>query len=93
MQSKSSKRRITSFQQKVYDAVRKIPRGDIRTYKEIAEIIGHPKAFREVGNALNKNPDLETIPCHRVVRADGKIGGYRFGTQKKRSLLKKEGAL
>lgn len=83
---------MTSFQEKVYREVRKIPKGATRTYKQIAKAIGHPKAFRAVGNALNKNPDLKTIPCHRVIRSDGRIGGYRFGAKKKRTLLEREGA-
>lgn len=77
----------------MYEEVRKIPRGETRTYKQIAEAIGRPKAFRAVGNALHKNPDLKTIPCHRVVRSDGKMGGYLFGSEKKKALLAKEGAI
>jgi len=77
----------------VYEAVKRIPRGEVRTYKQIAQAIGCPKAYRAVGNALNKNPDLKTIPCHRVVRSDGKIGGYRFGSSKKKTLLLREGAI
>ena len=61
------------------------------TYKEVAKLAGSPRAFRAVGNALNKNSDLKTIPCHRVVKSDGRIGGYRHGANKKISLLKKEG--
>jgi O-6-methylguanine DNA methyltransferase len=63
----------------------------VRTYKQIAEAIGNPYAFRAVGNALNKNPDLKTIPCHRVVRSDGSIGGYRYGSKRKQKLLRAEG--
>ena len=84
---------MTSFQEKVYEEVKKIPKGEVRTYKQIARAIGSPRAFRAVGNALNKNPDLKTIPCHRVVRSDGKIGGYRGGVKQKRALLVSEGAL
>ena len=84
---------MTSFQEKVYEEVKKIPKGEVRTYKQIAQAIGNPRAFRAVGNALNKNPDLKTIPCHRVVRSDGSIGGYRGGVKQKRALLQKEGAL
>jgi len=83
---------MTSFRQKVYNEVKKIPRGEVRTYREVAEAIGHPRAFRAVGNALNKNPDLQTIPCHRVVRSDGTVGGYRYGELKKKTLLRQEGA-
>lgn len=60
-------------------------------YKEVAKAIGHPKAYRAVGNALNKNKDPQ-VPCHRVIRSDGKLGGYRSGPKKKIILLKKEGA-
>lgn len=75
------------------EAVKRIPRGKVLTYKEIAKLANSPKAYRAVGNILNKNPDIKTIPCHRVIRSDGQVGGYRFGTQKKISLLKKEGVL
>ena len=80
-----------SFCQKVYRVVRKISEGRVMTYKEVAKLAGSPRAFRAVGNALNKNSDLKTIPCHRVVKSDGRIGGYRYGTNKKISLLRKEG--
>ncbi|HEX9722575.1 MAG TPA: MGMT family protein [Candidatus Paceibacterota bacterium] len=82
---------MTIFEQKVYNEVKKIPKGQVRTYKEIARAIGRPRAYRAVGNALNRNPDLTTIPCHRVVRSDGKIGGYRYGTHRKQKLLAEEG--
>jgi len=78
---------ITKFQQKVYDFVKTIPRGKTATYKEIAVAIGHPKAYRAAGNALNKNPHVGIVPCHRVVRSDGQIGGYVLGTKKKIKLL------
>ena len=71
--------------------MKRIPKGQVRTYKEVAQAIGRPKAFRAVGNALNQNPDLKTIPCHRVVRSDGKVGGYRYGTKRKQKLLREEG--
>ena len=83
---------MTDFQEKVYGVVRKIPKGKVLTYKEIAAAIGNPKAYRAVGNALNKNPFRE-VPCHRVIRSDGKVGGYARGTKKKTELLKKEGFL
>ncbi|MDD5145633.1 MAG: MGMT family protein [Candidatus Pacebacteria bacterium] len=60
------------------------------TYKEVAKLAGSPKAYRAVGNILNKNPNPKIIPCHRVIKSDGNVGGYKFGSQKKASLLKKE---
>ena len=81
---------ITKFQQKVYDFVKTIPKGKTTTYKEVAVAIGKPKAFRAVGNALNKNPFAPVVPCHRVIRSDGKIGGFVHGTRKKVKLLQNE---
>ncbi len=78
------------FSKKVYKIVAKIPRGKVITYKMAAKLAGSPRAYRAVGNALNKNPDLKKIPCHRVIKSDGKIGGYRYGTKRKIALLKKE---
>lgn len=83
---------MTSFQEKVYKVVKEIPKGKIMTYKEVAEVIGRSGAFRAVGNALNKNQDIH-VPCHRVVKSDGSVGGYRGGTKKKLSLLKREGVV
>ena len=83
---------MNSLKQKVLDAVSKIPKGKTMTYKEVARRAGSPHASRTVGNILSKNYDPKT-PCHRVVRSDGKIGGYNRGTQKKVKLLKKEGAI
>ncbi len=81
---------INSFTQKVYRIVKKIPKGKVLTYKEVARRAGKPKAYRAVGNILNKNYDPR-IPCHRVIRSDGKIGGYNRGVVNKRKILKKEG--
>ena len=81
---------MTKFRGKVYRIIKKIPRGEVMTYKEVARAIGRPRAYRAVGNALNKNTDL-AVPCHRVIRSDGKVGGYRRGTKKKIELLKSEG--
>lgn len=80
------------FAQTVYDVVKKIPEGKTLTYKEVAHLAGSPAAFRAVGNILNKNYDPE-IPCHRVVRSDGKIGGYNRGTEQKVQRLRNEGAI
>ena len=90
---KTVQRPITPFQQKVYDLVRTIPRGKTMTYTQVAITIGMPKAARAIGNALNKNPFAPEVPCHRVVRSDGSIGGFASGTAKKIKLLKSEGAI
>jgi O-6-methylguanine DNA methyltransferase len=81
---------MTSFQERVFKVVRKIPRGKVLSYKEVAKLAGSPRAFRAVGNALNKNRNRK-IPCHRVVRSDSMVGGYAHGTKKKTRVLKKEG--
>ncbi len=83
---------MTSFQGKVFEVVKNILKGKVLTYKEVAELAGRPKAWRAVGNILNKNKDPK-IPCHRVIRSNGKIGGYNRGSKKKLKLLKKEGAI
>ena len=74
---------------KVLAIVAKIPRGKTLTYKQVAEKTGNSKAYRAVGNILNKNYDPK-IPCHRVVRSDGKIGGYNRGTEMKKKILEAE---
>lgn len=84
---------MKTFAERVYDVVRKIPKGKTLTYGQVAIAIGSPGAARAVGNALNKNRDLKNIPCHRVIRSDGSTGGYAFGTKKKIAILKKEGAI
>ena len=81
-----------TFKEKVFDVVKAIPQGRVLTYKEVAELIGVPKAYRAVGNILNTNYD-PSIPCHRVVRSDGKTGGYNRGSDRKIEILKAEGAL
>lgn len=80
-----------SFAEKVCAIVARIPRGRTLTYKEVARRAGRPRAYRAVGNILNKNPDPKRIPCHRVIRSDGSVGGYAWGAKKKRLLLEKEG--
>lgn len=67
-----------------------IPRGQVTTYKTLAEFIGKPKAARAVGNACGKNPDAPRVPCHRVVKSDGSLGGYAGGVKKKIHLLRSE---
>lgn len=81
------------FKNKVFKIVMQIPKGSVLTYKEVAKLAGSPKACRAVGNILNKNRDYKNIPCHRVVRSDGKIGGYNRGTKIKESLLKRENVI
>jgi AraC family transcriptional regulator of adaptative response/methylated-DNA-[protein]-cysteine methyltransferase len=75
----------------VWEALRSIPRGETRTYSQIAELIGQPQAVRAVAQACASNPLALLIPCHRVVRADGGLGGYRWGVDLKRALLDAEG--
>lgn len=83
---------MTEFEKSVLLAVYEIPRGKVSTYKRIAEKIGRPKAFRAVGNALHKNPLSPVIPCHRVVRSDGRIvGGSIAEVEERRKLLLEEG--
>lgn len=80
----------TDFQNKVYDYIRETSYGSTISYGDIAIAIGSPRAYRAVGNALNKNPILIVIPCHRVVKSDGKIGGFREGLKNKNFLLELE---
>ena len=82
----------TPFQRRVYAAVKRIPRGQTRSYRWVAEQLGNPGLARAVGQALNRNPWPETVPCHRIIRADGSLGGYAWGPAKKRRLLRREGA-
>ena len=84
---------MKTFTEKVYDITRKIPKGTTLTYKEVAKRAGRPNAVRAVGTILSKNFD-PAIPCHRVIRSDGGMGGYnRGGVSKKLAILKKEKAL
>jgi methylated-DNA-[protein]-cysteine S-methyltransferase len=82
---------MSTFSEQVYDVVKKIPRGKVMTYKQVAIAMMKPRSARAVGNALNKNPDLLIIPCHRVVRSNGLVGGYVHGMRKKVSILLSEG--
>ncbi|MBL7198439.1 MAG: MGMT family protein [Candidatus Omnitrophica bacterium] len=81
---------LTEFQFRVFKIVSKIPFGKIRTYKWVAQKIGKPKAHRAVGQALKSNPYPFVIPCHRVIKSDGAIGGYIFGVSLKKELLSLE---
>jgi methylated-DNA-[protein]-cysteine S-methyltransferase len=82
---------ISKFAQQVYELTKKIPRGRVATYRSIAQALQQPGASRAVGNALNKNPYAPQVPCHRVIRSDGSVGGFASGPQKKIRLLKREG--
>ncbi len=82
---------MMKFKDRVYAIVSEIPRGKVLTYKEVAKRAGSPRACRAVGNILNKNYDPK-IPCHRVIRSDGKVGGYNRGETAKRERLTREGA-
>ena len=87
----SQKQKLTDFEWKVLKATLDIPLGETRSYKWIAKRIGSPKSFRAVGQALRKNPYPIIIPCHRVIKSDGTLGGYAGGpSDKKEALLKKE---
>ena len=83
----------TEFQLKVWTYLRKIPRGRVKTYSQVAKAIRRPLAVRAVANAIGKNPYAPKIPCHRVIRSDGSLGGYsgKGGVKTKRFLLQKEG--
>ncbi len=81
-----------TFQERVYAVVKKIPKGEVLSYKQVAQKIGAPLAYRAVGNALNKNHD-PAVPCHRVIKSSGKLGGYNGGSEFKRKRLVEEGYL
>jgi len=77
----------TPFQKKVWSALTKIPYGQTRSYQDIARAIGHPKAFRAVGNANGSNPAPLIVPCHRVIESNGGLGGFGHGLKVKKQLL------
>ena len=81
----------TDFQNRVWETIRQIPYGEVRSYKWIAEQVGRPKAVRAVGNAVGANAAVILNPCHRVVRSNGALGGYGGGLERKRQLLALEG--
>ena len=83
----------TDFQIKVWKALKKIKKGEVKTYKEVAIAINRPKAARAVANACAKNPYAPEVPCHRVIRSDGTLGGFSSpgGTKTKKKMLKREG--
>jgi methylated-DNA-[protein]-cysteine S-methyltransferase len=75
----------------VYDLLLKIPGGKVSTYGDLAKALGNPLASRQVGRILGRNPNPIKVPCHRVVMSDGKVGGYFYGSDRKKELLEKEG--
>ena len=81
---------MKSFTECCYEILREVPRGKVTTYREIARAL-RSKAYRAVGNAMNKNPHAPKVPCHRVVKTDGSVGGFASGTKNKISMLKGEG--
>ena len=83
--------RRTIKNEDVYELLKKIPAGKVTTYGDLAKALGNPSASRIVGKILGQNPNPIQVPCHRVVMSNGKLGGYAYGTAKKRGLLEKEG--
>ena len=83
--------RGSRFQRRVWDAIRSIPRGETRSYSELARACGQPAAARAVARACGANPTALATPCHRVIRGDGGLGGYAWGLERKRALLAREG--
>ena len=81
---------MISFNKKCYKILRKVPKGRVTTYKELAKTL-NSKAYRAVGNAMNKNPYAPKVPCHRVIKSNGEVGGFASGTKKKIKILKAEG--
>jgi O-6-methylguanine DNA methyltransferase len=81
----------TEFEERVYTIVRTIPKGQTRSYGWVAQRLGDPGLARAVGNALNRNPYAPSVPCHRVIRSNGTLGGFAGGPARKRALLAREG--
>jgi O-6-methylguanine DNA methyltransferase len=88
---KTQRRRPTSFEERVYAVVRRIPTGQTRSYRWVATQLRNPSLARAVGQALGRNPDPRRTPCHRVIRSDGTLGGYAWGNARKRRRLEQEG--
>ena len=82
---------LTPFQKRVYKAVSAIPKGEVRSYKWVAAKIGSPNSSRAVGTVLKRNPHVGIVPCHRVIKEDGSLGGFSKGRKRKLELLKSEG--
>jgi methylated-DNA-[protein]-cysteine S-methyltransferase len=81
---------MKSFDERCYELLKQVPKGKVTTYKAIAEALG-TKAYRAVGNAMNRNPNAPVVPCHRVVNANGVLGGFAFGQAEKIARLAAEG--
>lgn len=75
----------------VYELLLKIPAGKVSTYGDLAKALGNPSASRLIGRILGRNPNPIKVPCHRIVKSDGRLGGYKYGINRKRELLEKEG--
>jgi methylated-DNA-[protein]-cysteine S-methyltransferase len=86
----ATRQRDMNFRDKVYAKLREVPKGKVTTYKDLANALG-TAAYRAVGTAMNKNPDAPRTPCHRVINADGRLGGFASGLTKKIQMLKEEG--
>ena len=82
---------MKSFNEKCYSLLRKVPKGKVTTYGELAKAVGSPKAARAVDNAMNKNPYAPKVPCHRVVGSDGSMTGFASGIKDKIKMLEEEG--
>lgn len=80
-----------SFNERCYDALRRVPAGKVTTYAALAHAVGVPGGARAVGNAMNRNPYAPEVPCHRVVKSDGSIGGFAHGPDEKIKMLRSEG--
>jgi len=85
--------KLTDFERSVLEIIKLIPRGKVTTYKLIAEALNRPRASRAVGNALNKNPLIHKVPCHRVIKSNGEVGGFALGIEKKMKYLNQEGVV
>ena len=81
---------MKTFSEKCYGVLKKVPKGKVTTYKQIAKKL-NSKAYRAVGNAMNKNPHAPKVPCQRVIKSDGSVGGFASGTKNKIKMLKAEG--
>jgi O-6-methylguanine DNA methyltransferase len=82
---------MKKLDKKVFELVMKIPKGNVTTYGEIAKALGKPKAYRVVGQILRKNKDIDRIPCFKVIRSDGSLGGYVLGKKEKIKRLRRDG--